>query len=397
MQEQMSSIYIDQHYGVSGDMLNAALLNMVDKFDLLMERLGLLNIDGYRVEYKLEKRNQIIGGRFIVHTDKNYLTSRNFTEIKNLIFNSSLTEEEKQLSLKIFTRIAEAESIVHGINIENVHFHEVGAIDSIIDIVGFSILVTSLKIKKIYASPFYVGNGKTMSQHGEIPVPAPATVEILKGYPVIGTEENNELTTPTGAAIVTSISKNFGPLPGAIIKKVGIGFGSRKSNFNALRVYLIDEYKEITSYNDETLLVIETTIDDSTSEEVAFLHELLFKHHALDVFVTPVIMKKNRSGFNITVISNPDKLNELIEVIFKNSSTFGVRYYYSLRKSLKRKIININGKYGDIPVKIGYYNNNKIKYSPEYEVCSKISREKGIPLRDIYEDAVITAKKTLDK
>ena len=397
----MNNLYIDQHSGVSGDMLNAALLNMFDNFNLLMERLNLLNLDGFRIEYKSEKRNHINGGRFIVHRDENPRSSRNlnrnFNDIKTIILNSNLSEDEKRLSLRIFTRIAKAESIVHGVDIENVHFHEVGAIDSIIDIVGFSILFLSLHIKKVFASPFFLGNGTTTSQHGEIPVPAPATVELLKGYPVFGTDKNKELTTPTGAAIVTSIADEFGALPGSIIKKVGTGFGSRSDSFNAVRVFLLDEYKETRPYNEETVLVIETTIDDSTSEEIAFLQELLFANGALDVFVTPVVMKKSRSGFNVTAVSDPQMLNNLTEIIFKNSSTFGIRYGYFLRKSIERKIINVNSRYGTIPVKIGYYDNNRVKYSPEYDVCSKISRETGVTLKDIYEDAINIARKTIEK
>ena len=392
----MSSIYIDQHYGVSGDMINAALLNMEDNFEYLKKRLNLLGIDGYSLEYNIEKRSHIAGGRFIVHINEKYTTSRNFADIKSLISNSKLSDKEKSLSLKIFTRIAQAESIVHGINIEKIHFHEVGALDSIIDIVGFSILVSALKIKKFYASPFYIGSGKTISQHGEIPIPAPATVELLKGHPVCGTEQPYELTTPTGAAIVTSISDKFIPLPKSIIRKVGIGFGSRKNNFNALRIYLTDEYSDTASYNDETIVIIETTIDDSTPEEIAFLQELLLNNGALDAFITPVIMKKNRAGFNITLISTPQNLDNLIDVIFKNSSTFGIRYNYILRKTLERKIINVDSKYGTIPVKIGYYGYTPIKYSPEYDVCARISREKGIPIREIFENAIAITKKILE-
>ena len=392
----MSNIYFDQHYGVSGDMINAALLNMEDNFETLIERLGLLNIEGYRVEYKSEKRNYIVGGRFIVHTDEKSIVSRNYNDIKKLISSSGLSVKEKELSLKIFKNVAKAESRVHGIDIDKIHFHEVGALDSIIDIVGFSILISALKINKCYASYFFLGNGKTISQHGEIPIPAPATVEIIKGYPAVGTVQNNELTTPTGAAIITSISEDFGPLPGSIIKKVGTGFGTRNNNLNALRVYLLEEPEKLIQYNDESLLIVETTIDDSTSEEIAFLQEMLFKKGVLDMFITPVIMKKSRPGFNITVIDYPHNLQEIIDTIFKNSSTFGIRYNFVLRKSLERKIIDVNGKYGKVAVKIGYNGKKAIKYSPEYEVCSRISKEKGIPLREIYEDAIFNVKTQLE-
>ncbi len=387
MQEKKSELYFDLRYGASGDMLIASLINLTDKHNYVAERLKLLNLDGYKIDYKKEMRNHIEGGRFIVSCDQKNKPSRKYKDIVNLINSSDLNNNEKKLALKIFRRVAEAEAKVHKVNIEEVHFHEIGAIDSIIDIVGFSILYNSLNITGVVSSPFYVGSGNIHSMHGEIPVPVPATTELIKGLPVIGTEYPFEILTPTGAAILSTITDSFGPLPPCIIKNTGIGFGSRRENFNGLRVF---EIERITSspqnedYND-LITLIETTIDDSTPEEIGHLQNLLLNNGVLDVYITPVVMKKSRPGFNISVLLHPQNINKITELIFKNSSTFGVRYSFYLRKILDRKIEEVSTPYGKVRVKMGILDGEIVQISPEYEDCARISERIKVPVSEIYQ------------
>jgi len=384
----MSSLYFEQTNGISGDMAVAALLNIDNNFEYLKKRLALLKLRGFSVEYQTEQRNGITGGRFIVHSSNVAHTTRTFKNIASLIEASSLTKEEKQLSMRIFQRIAEAESAVHNLPVEEVHFHEVGAIDSIIDIVSFAILFTAKHIDKCFASWFHLGIGETKSLHGTIPIPAPATLELVKNLPVRGTNKHHELTTPTGAGIITTIANQFGVLPPSRIVKFGLGFGSRKEDgINGLRVFEIQLLPgEVIHSTAETLIaVIETTIDDSTPEEIAHLHQQLFDSGARDVFITPILMKKGRPGFNISALVEPQSVDSIKEILLNQSSTFGIRFYYAQREVLNRRIEQIDTDYGTVGVKVGLKANKILKLVPEYEDCARIARITGKPLRKVYE------------
>ncbi len=398
MQEKADELYFDLSYGASGDMLNAALINLGGDFDNLLKRLALIELKNYRIEYKSETRSMIRGGRFRVIYDRTNHPMRKYSDIIRIIDESDLNNSEKSLSKKIFQRIGEAEASVHGVKLEDVHFHEIGAVDSIVDIVGFSILYNSLNINKCSSSYFHTGTGSTNSMHGEIPVPAPATVEIIKGFPVKGTAIQREILTPTGAAIVATVSEQYGPLPECIIEKTGVGFGSYKDSFNGLRVFKIKraETLESTETAKNLVGVIETNIDDSTPEEIGRLQEVLFEIGVLDMFVTPVIMKKSRPGYNITVITSPGEIDRVTEAVFKNSSTFGIRYRFMFRKVLERKFREIKLPYGTIKIKIGLYNGEITQISPEYEDCAEISRKTGMPIKDVFFDAVSRAREELN-
>ncbi len=373
--------------GVSGDMAVASLLALRENTDFLLEKLSTFQLEGFRVDVRDEQRSGISGKIFVVHTDDEHSHPRNYEDIQHLIGSSSLDEREKTLSLTIFRHVAEAESKVHGVPIEKVHFHEVGALDSIIDIVSFSVLYLSLKVESASASKYHFGQGSTTSMHGVIPVPAPATVEITRGLPVKGTEIEHELTTPTGAAIVKSIARSYGPLPSGTILNTGTGFGTRKTGgFNALRVFELEETPDGSLTAERTITVIEVTIDDSTPEEVSFLQERLFSEGALDVFFTPIYMKKNRPAFNITILCSPDRFEQCANTVLLESSTFGIRYQHYRRKTLERRAHQVLTKYGTISVKIGMLDGKVIKSAPEYEDMREAAHRHRVPLQRVVEE-----------
>jgi hypothetical protein len=373
--------------GVSGDMAVAALLALRENSDFLLKKLSAFQLEGFHIDVRDEQRNGISGKIFTVRTDDKHPHPRNFGDIQQLIESSSLHDREKTLSLTIFRHVAEAESKVHGVPIEKVHFHEVGALDSIIDIVSFSVLYLNLGVENSSASKYHFGQGSTASMHGVIPVPAPATVEITRGLPVKGTEIEHELTTPTGAAIVKSVAGSYGPLPSGIVLNMGTGFGTRKtSGFNALRVFELEATTEGPRTAEQIITVLEVTIDDSTPEEMSFLQERLFSEGALDVFFTPIYMKKNRPAFNITILCSPDRFEQCANTVLLESSTFGIRYQHYRRKTLERHTQQVLTKYGTISVKIGMLDGKVIKSAPEYEDMRAAAHRHCVPLQRIVEE-----------
>jgi uncharacterized protein (TIGR00299 family) protein len=305
--------------------------------------------------------------------------------IVEIIDNSGLADDIKIKSEKIFERLAEAEAKVHNTTPEKIHFHEVGAIDAIIDIVGSVICLNLLGIDKVYASKIHVGTGFVECAHGKIPIPAPATSELLKNIPIYSTGIQNELTTPTGAAIITTLAQAFGNMPPMILNNTGYGAGSRDLEIpNMLRV-LVGEFSE-SDYESDTVTIIETNIDDMNPEHYEYLMEQLFEKGALDATLTPIIMKKSRPGLLMTVISPAKILDDLLNIVFSETTTFGVRIRQIERKILKRKIKTVKTRFGKIRVKIGYFN-NQTKAVPEYEDCRRAAKEAGVPIREIYQEA----------
>ncbi|WP_129599010.1 nickel pincer cofactor biosynthesis protein LarC [Anaerophilus nitritogenes] len=395
-------LYFDCLSGISGDMSIAALLDLgIDQKDFLNE-LNKLNIEGYTIQIKKNQKNGITGTDFYVvlhnehdhshhdkhdhkhhhkdHTHAHDHEHRNLYDIEKIIDESSLNENVKNLSKKIFTHVANAEAKVHGKSIDQVHFHEVGAIDSIVDIVGVAICIDLLDIDHIYASPLHVGTGFVKCAHGTIPVPAPATLEILKDIPIYSQGIQSELVTPTGAAIIKSLAKDFIPLPSMAIENIGYGLGKKDLPIsNLLRVY-IGKKK-----SDESLLVLETNIDDMNPEIYSYLMPTLFEHGALDVYFTNIIMKKNRPAIKLTILCTKEKEAILENILFRETTTLGIRKYQVTRNTLSRKIIKFMSSFGDISLKVAYKDEKILKYSPEYEECKQIAQKYNIPLQKVYE------------
>jgi len=374
--------YFDCYSGISGDMILGALIDLGLKQELLRKELEKIEISGYELKVDKIEKNNIIGTNVIVKL-KGKQQERGLKEIEKLIDKSSLLEQVKIKSKQVFLKLANAEGKIHGISPYKVHFHEVGAIDSIIDIIGAVVGLENLKLSNIYCSAIPLGRGFVDCSHGRIPVPAPATLEILKKIPVYSNDISHELVTPTGAAIITTFAEHFGPMPLMKINEVGYGAGKTDMKHpNFLRV-ILGEIENNFKYDVTT--IIETNIDDMNPEIYGYLIEKLLENGALDVFFTHIQMKKNRPGVKLSVICSNDNVNELANIIFEESSTFGVRFYETRRLKLEIKKCKIQTKYGKISVKIGLLKNKIHTISPEYEDCRKIANKYNVPIKEIYD------------
>jgi len=395
------AIYIDCFSGISGDMMTAALLDLeIEGADLsfLIEELKLVDFSGYSISASREKRNGIAATRFKVEVT-DLQQPRNFSRIKELISQSRLAREVKDLSIRIFTEIANAEAKIHSSTPGEVHFHEVGAIDSIIDILSVSLLVKKLKIEKVFSRSVPLGSGTVSTKHGTIPVPAPATLEILKGIPVFGGGLDFEATTPTGAALIKTLVNEFTDIPQMLIQSSGTGAGSiissREKNLpNILRILYgdTDKYDPENSGSMagldivEKLFVLSTNIDDCTAETAGYVLEKLFGAGAYDAWTEPVYMKKNRPAFKICALFGRQEIDRFLNIMFTETSSLGVRIEEITRYCLKRKEVNVSLKYGQAKAKIGYLNGKPVTYSPEYESCRELALKTGKPLKEIYQD-----------
>ena len=382
MSKFMKIAYFDCFSGIAGDMIIGALLDAGLELSALKRELKKLPLTGYQIKaFKTEKKG-IRGTKFEVKAPQEKF-HRNLKDIFKIIDKSSLDKKIKENSKKIFGRLAEAEAKVHGVNVDKIHFHEVGGVDAIIDIVGAVIGLDILKVDKIYSSPLSFGKGYVKFSHGKFPVPAPATVELCKNIPVRYTDIEGELVTPTGAAIITTLAE-FSHRLDFKIEKIGYGAGSAdlKEIPNLLRVMTGE--KNLDLEQDE-ILVLETNIDNTTPEVLGYLTEKLIEKGALDVYLVPVIMKKGRPGTILSVICKVDKLNELSSLIFSETGTIGLRTQFHLRKKLPRRIEVVKTRFGKAKVKIIEYG-DKIHISPEFEDCKILAEKNNLSLKEIYRE-----------
>jgi hypothetical protein len=378
--------YFDCSSGISGDMTIGALVDAGVPIERLKKELSNLRIKGYSLNVKKVKRNGFRATKVdvIVIQSKRRTELRRFKDIKEIIDRSSLHPEIKQKGLLIFRRLFEAEARVHGRRYTNIHLHELGAVDCIVDIFGTLIGLDILGIETVYSSPLNLGSGTVKTEHGILPVPAPATLELLKNRPVYSSNIPFELTTPTGAVLISSLASKFGPIPDMKVSKIGIGAGSQnfKEQPNILRLLIGQTTGEIENIT-ENIMVIETNIDDMNPQIYEYVMDKLFNAGALDVFLTQLIMKKNRPGIKLTVLCNEDKKEDLIEIILSETTTIGVRYYKAQRKILQRQIELLNTKFGRIKVKKTQLSKKVQKISPEYEDCKRIAKKFNIPLFEV--------------
>ena len=392
----MKIAYFDCFSGASGDMILGALIDAGFSQERLNEELKKLSVDNYEFDSKKVIRSAITGTKFDVSIKEDTIhdehhKKRTFKDISRLINESLLSESIKKDSIRIFENLANAEAKVHNTLPEEVHFHEVGAIDSIVDIVGAVIAFDNLKIRNIYYSPIRTGTGFVKCQHGQFPVPAPATVELLKGHHVTGTNIQCELTTPTGAAILTTLGVNVDMCPEITLQQVGYGAGSHEIPQipNLLRVMIGET---ITVCEQDEVWMVETNIDDMPGEHFGYLLEKTLEAGALDGYITPVQMKKSRPGILISIIVDDVHLSKVERIMFEQSTTFGIRKYRASRKKLHRKLVDVKTEYGTIKVKIGMLNGSIKNITPEHEDCRKIAEERGIPLKLIYNTAMNAAQ-----
>jgi len=394
----MKTAYLDCFSGLSGDMFLGSLLDAGFPLEQLKQCLQTLPFHGYELEVRRETRNQISGTRFMVHLDEahqektghkkhghqnNRHENRGLKAIREVIDQGDLTDSVKKKSMTIFESLAQVEGHIHNLPPDQVHFHEVGAVDSIIDIVGTVYALEALGIKRLLVSPLPLGSGFVKTAHGRIPVPAPATLALLKGVPVLNSGVQQEMVTPTGAALATGLAAAFGPMPPMVVQNVGYGVGSRElpDRPNLLRIIIGHEEHENQT---DTVVVLETNLDDMRPEGLGYLMERLFHAGALDVVFAPVHMKKNRPGVQVQVIGRPDRKNALMEIMVQETTTLGIRFRYSQRMVLERNQEEVESPWGRISVK-RVIQGESTRLVPEYDVCREIALKNHIPLRDVYQ------------
>ncbi|MEE9542230.1 MAG: nickel pincer cofactor biosynthesis protein LarC [Thermodesulfobacteriota bacterium] len=393
MKKPATILYFDCVSGISGDMSLGALVDLGVEITVIEEGLKGLALDGYKLRVSREKRSGIEGTRLIVET-ADEAPERSYADIRTLIEESALAENVKELSLEIFEIIAVAEARVHGVEPDEVQFHEVGAVDSIVDIVGSAIAIKSLNIDAVYASAVPLGSGLVDTSHGTMPVPAPATVEILKGVPVLPGSVKAELTTPTGAAILKALSKGFGPPPAMTIERIGYGIGSKtfKELPNVLRLFSATPSGSGEASgagpDKDAVIVIETNIDDLSPQIAGFLMDRLFEAGALDVWFTPVQMKKSRPGFLLTAIVSKERQREVMDVIFIESTSIGVRFHTVLRETLERTEFELDTRFGLIRVKASTLDGRVVNRQPEYEDLKAASIKSKVPLKSVRDEVM---------
>ncbi len=379
----MKILFFDQSTGASGDKINAALFSLHNDMDLFGSVISALDLTGVRIEIKKESDHGIAAARFLVKQDKKDHCPRDLNSITRLIEGSKLDSSVKDLSVSIFRTLAEAEAKVHNTTVEDIHLHEVGAVDAIADIACASAQICRIKPKKIYSTPFYLAKGGTAnSSHGVIPVPVPAVLEIVKGLPVKTKEIYEEITTPTGAAIIRTVTDIYMWPENYTLLNTGYGLGSKRFGFpNTFRAIEAD----ITAMpGTEELFMIETNIDDMNPQIIPEVMEGLFGIGARDVFVTNILMKKSRPGLLISVLLERNLIEKALDYIFRSTSTIGIRYYPVNRAALKRDSKIKNTGAGSIRFKEVLLQDGSKKEFPEFEDVRKKAQELGIPVYQVY-------------
>jgi len=388
----MKIAYFDCFSGISGDMTVGALLDAGLKIETLEKELNKLGLSGYQLEVNKVVKKGISATQFKVKI-KEEGVHRRFKDILDILEKSKLDEEIKKETEKIFFNIAQAESKIHRKDIDKIHFHEIGGLDSIIDIASAVIGIKTLGIEEIYSSTLPVGRGFVKCAHGVIPVPAPATLELLKNIPIYSGGIESEMITPTGAGIIGTLAKSFGERPLMKIERIGYGAGEKEFTIpNLLRVsigekILKDENLKDGYVSDETIL-IETNIDDMNPEFYDYIMGQLFSQGALDVFLTPIQMKKNRPAHMLSIIVYEQNLKEILEVLFSESTTLGVRIRETKRLRLAQKNFITETKYGKIRIKVGIFKGKIKNIAPEYEDCKKMAKQHKVPLKEVYDEAM---------
>ena len=395
----MRIAYLNCFSGISGDMIIGALIDAGLKKERLEKELNKLNLSGYRLEVKKVVKKGISATNVNVKIEEDGI-ARKLKDIVDIIDKSTLNLRDKKQIKKIFYKIGKAEAQIHQKDIESVHFHEVGGMDSIIDITSAVVGLRLLGIKEVYASALPLGHGFVKCAHGSIPVPAPATLELLKGVPVYDGGVNSEMVTPTGAGIVTSYVKKFEKRPLMEVKKVGYGAGEKDFAIpNLLRITIgeiaVKNESILGDYIRDEAILVETNIDDMNPEIYDFIIEKLLSQGALDVYLTPIQMKKNRPAHILSLIAYENDLKKLLVILFDESTTMGVRIREVKRLKLIHKSIIADTEYGKVRTKVAIYKGEVKNIAPEYEDCRKIAGKHKVPLKSIYDEAKEVAREKL--
>ena len=392
----MKIAYFDCFSGISGDMCLGALVDAGVPLKVIEKGLKALPVRGYRLEERRVTRSGIAATKVDVilgsGKGKNKPGVRLWQDIRKIIGGSLLPEKIKLQGLGIFKKIFEAESRVHGSPINKTHLHELAGVDCLVDIFGTLLGLSHLGVDRVLASSVNLGGGSARTTHGILPVPAPATAELLKGIPCHSSGPSFELTTPTGAAIISDTSSGFGPMPHCTITTIGTGAGDADPAGwpNLLRLFVIEAKERVSN---ESVTVIETNIDDMNPQVFEFVMERLFEAGAADVFLTQVIMKKSRPGALLTVLCHEKRKDTLIDIILRETATIGVRFYDTERVTMERKIKKVRTRYGTAGVKVSNSSSGLTKCIPEYEDCRKLAQKTGMPLQEIIAEVGRAAEK----
>jgi hypothetical protein len=430
----MKTLYLDLFSGLSGDMFLGAMIDLGVDPHALEHELEKLRLDGWHLHASRQQRAHIAGTKLDVHLDDDHHEhehaghahahgghghahkheksghshdedahdhhehGRSHADIQELIRRSGLSDWVKAKSLAVFQRIAVAEGKIHGQPPEQVHFHEVGAVDSIVDVVGACVALEQLGRPRVLAGPVVEGTGWVNCAHGRFPLPAPATLEILgaRGIVVTQCDEPNELLTPTGAALLAEFAESFGPMRGLAVERVGYGLGSRENRTrpNALRAVLgaATATADAHDWETDTVAVLQTNLDDVNAEVLGRFLNLALARGALDVFHTPIQMKKNRPGVLLTVMCPEADADVFAELVLRETSAFGVRRHLAERRKLRREVVTVPTPHGPVPVKLGRLDGQVVQAAPEFDACQRLAEQTGAPFRRVYEAALRAAR-----
>jgi uncharacterized protein (TIGR00299 family) protein len=394
----MRIAYFDCIAGISGDMALAALIDAGVDFDELRLHLAKLPLEPFDLDVEETDQHGLRATRVTVRASSAGVI-RTYASIRALLDAADLPPEALRLAQRIFRRLAEAEARVHHKEVENVTFHEVGAVDSIVDIAGTALALSMLGVERVFASAVPTGLGMMKTEHGVMPIPGPAVVELLRGAPMYSKGVAAELTTPTGAAILAATVEGFGEMPPMRIENVGYGAGTHRLDFpNLLRILVgAAESAAGPTGNASEQLVLETNIDDLNPELYEYVLERVFAAGAQDAWLVPIVMKKGRPAVTIRVLCAPDRESEMRQIIFRETGTLGIRSAAVSKTTLDRDTLKVETTHGAVAVKIGVLDGRVVTVAPEYEDCARVAREAGVPAKDVYEEAVRLARRELDE
>jgi pyridinium-3,5-bisthiocarboxylic acid mononucleotide nickel chelatase len=385
----MRLAYFDCFSGISGDMTLGALVDAGCSLETLRDELKELSVPGWTISSEKVWKNGM-SATFVKVAAEDQTRHRGLAAILEILEKSKLTEQVRNNAAAIFRTLAEAEAAVHDVPVEKIHFHEVGAIDAIVDIVGACVGFEALGIEKFACSALNVGGGTAKMAHGLLPVPAPATAKLLQGKPTYSNGVQKELVTPTGAAIVATLCDSFGPQPAMTISAIGYGAGSTdlEGQPNVVRIMVGEAAENVVPGFDQEISIIEANLDDMNPQIYGYFLEKALAAGALDVYTTPVQMKKNRPGTLLTLLCKPVDTNNLMSLIFAETTTLGARTYRAQRRALPRETVSVHTQYGDVHVKLSRVNGSIRHVAPEYEDCRKLASEKNVPLQQVINEAL---------
>jgi len=389
----MKVAYVDCFSGVCGSMVLGALLDAGLKLEWLEQELLKLGITGYRLRAAKTARNGISGTEFAVETDEGFV-ERAAREVFRIVEESGLDRDVKDRSIAVLRRVAETEAAIHDRPVDRIHLHEVAGLDSIIDVVGTVAGLKRLGVETLYASRIHVGTGFVRCAHGTLPVPAPATLKLLEGIPVFSHGIEQELATPTGVALLKVLARSFGPIPAMRVERTGYGAGTRELPIpNLLRISLGETDAE--GYDADEVVLVETNLDDMNPEFFGHVSDLLWERGALDVYMTPIVMKKTRPGTMLSVLAPGHRLHDVVSTLASETTTLGMRIGRVERRKLARETVEVETRFGRVRVKLSRIGARIANLAPEYEDCRRIARERAIPLKDVYDEVRAAARAEL--